>query len=593
MRTPTRTALLYLMIALAWIVVSDSLVIALGLDGNVAQLVKGIGFVFVTAGVLWITLERRERVRERIEVALETSERQYRELFVFNPQPMWVYDLEDLKFLAVNDAAVEKYGYSRDEFLGMTAEDIRPPEDVDAFRESIATLGEGVYHAGVWRHVTKDGELLQAEITSHVTDFDGHRARFVLAEDITMRLAAEEAVVLAKRQLEAVIETSPLAIIQLDREGMVQGWNEAASRMFGWNEAEVIGKPNPIVPDQENYAGRFARVLEGERFDGDRVRRWTKDGAPLDLMLYMAPLMSPTGDIEGAVGLMADITEQVEAEAELKRYRERLEELVQERTSELNKVNEHLRRATQVKSEFLANMSHELRTPLNSIIGFSGAMLQGLAGDLTEEQLKQLGMVYRSGKHLLEIINDVLDLSKIEAGRMGVEVQAFDVNELAESVLETLRPLAERKSLEMRFVPAPGTPEAETDRTKVRQVLLNLVGNAIKFTDTGTVEIRVIGQGSMLLIEVEDTGPGIPAEERALIFDEFTQSNRGADEKPQGTGLGLAISRRLARMMGGELLIDSEIGRGSTFSLRVPRVYVGSRGPATSAIEAQGETGRG
>ncbi len=510
----------------------------------------------------------------RIQQRLESSEQRYRRLFESNPRPMWVYDLETLAFLDVNDAAIRHYGYSRDEFLTMTIADIRPAEELPMLLENVGAVTEGLDEAGLWRHVTKDGRTILVEITSHVLEFEGRKAELVLADDVTALVEATTALRHTAARLSALVETAPVAIIVVDREGRVTEWNPAAERIFGWGAEEVLGELLPIVPPDsgESMLSRLDESFtnkESRRFEG---RRLTKSGALIDVVVHTAPHVAD-GDGDGPdeiVGIILDVTEEKRAELELRLYREHLEELVGARTRELAIVNERLRLATRVKSEFLANMSHELRTPLNSIIGFSGILLQGLTGELTEEQQKQVGMVHRSGKHLLELINDVLDLSRIEAGRVSIEPVLLEIRALVGSVVDDLQPLAEAKGLEV-------TEESDeeikvyTDRTKVRQILYNLVGNAIKFTESGGATISFKERGDYVEFTISDTGSGIAADDVDVIFDEFYQARLPVAEKPAGTGLGLAISRKLARMLGGDITVRSTLGEGSVFTFWVLR----------------------
>lgn len=270
--------------------------------------------------------------------------------------------------------------------------------------------------------------------------------------------------------------------------------------------------------------------------------------------------------------IVADASERVAKEAELDVYRRDLEALVNERTQELSRANDELARATSAKSNFLANMSHELRTPLNSVIGFSGVLLQELPGPLNPEQTKQVTMISESGRQLLALVNDVLDLSKIEAGRTEVAESEFSTEELMNEVVMTLRPLAEAKGLALETRIAPGLERMTTDRGKVRQVLLNLLGNAVKFTDEGTVSVVVQQRDAATAsVAVKDTGPGIGPEDRERVFERFVQINpeRGV-AKPKGTGLGLALSHDIAHMLGGDITLASEAGTGSEFSLVLP-----------------------
>jgi PAS domain S-box-containing protein len=573
------TALLYALLGTAWIVLSDRALLLLGLDAPAVQTLKGIGFVLVTTVGLYLLLRFYvQRAVSSFQRAAE-AESEYRTLFQANPHAMWVYDLETLRFLAVNDVAVDRYGYSAEEFLSMRITDIRPAQDIPALLDNIERVGEDVDFAGIWHHVTRSGELLDVEITSHVIDWRGHRAELVLADDVTARVRAERNARTTGEQFATIVRTSPFPIVMLDFDGRVSLWNAAAEAAFGWTAEEILGNPLPIVPEPmvDEHRAAFERVVRGERDVTVETVRQTKDGRLIDVIVHTTLAYAQDGTSHGALAIIEDVTDRKNTEAELRVYREHLEELVESRTRELNLANERLSRATRIKSEFLANMSHELRTPLNSIIGFSGVLLQGLAGDLTEEQTKQVSMVYRAGKHLLDLINDILDLSRIEAGRASVVVGDFDVGELVGSVVESLRPECEVKGLGLALDVSGLPVRALTDRTKVNQIVLNLVGNAVKFTEQGRVDVSVRQTGDLFEVIVSDTGPGVPEDERSAIFEEFTQARRKADEKPAGTGLGLAISRKLARMLGGEIEVDSEPGSGSTFRASLPLVYVERR----------------
>jgi signal transduction histidine kinase len=256
---------------------------------------------------------------------------------------------------------------------------------------------------------------------------------------------------------------------------------------------------------------------------------------------------------------------------QLEAYRDHLEEIVAERTCELAKAKEAAESADRLKSAFLATMSHELRTPLNSIIGFSGVLEQELAGPLNEEQKKQLAMVSESAEHLLALINDVLDISKIEAGQLKVEAGPVEVRPLLEKAVRTVKPLAEAKNLALDLEIDPKAETVIADSRRAGQVLLNLLSNAIKFTDEGSVRVRCTVEGAMVRISVTDTGIGIQKEYLERLFKPFTQIETGLSRKYEGTGLGLSISRRLVNLMGGEITVESEPGRGSTFSFTLPR----------------------
>jgi signal transduction histidine kinase len=268
--------------------------------------------------------------------------------------------------------------------------------------------------------------------------------------------------------------------------------------------------------------------------------------------------------------LVEEIDRRRQMQAELSRHRDELEMLVEQRTMGLEAVNAELREANAAKDRFLANMSHELRTPLNSIIGFTGVIRQGLAGPLTEEQSRQLAMVSRSSRLLLALIDQLLDLARIEAGQELVEITTFPLMPLVRQTAEVIGIAAGAKGLEVEVL---GGVDEETsittDRRMLSRILLNVAGNAVKFTEFGSITIEAEFHGRTAAITVRDTGVGIHGEELDSVFDEYRQVLGRDGAKPQGTGLGLTVSRRLARMLGGDVVAHSEVGAGSEFVVTV------------------------
>jgi signal transduction histidine kinase len=303
-----------------------------------------------------------------------------------------------------------------------------------------------------------------------------------------------------------------------------------------------------------------SNVNENERRDGSRVWiAWTNK-----------VVWDKQGQVGEILSVGTDITDLKRAEEAIRELNTGLEARVAERTAELAVARDRAESADRLKSAFLANMSHELRTPLNSIIGFTGILLQGLAGPTNEEQGKQLGMVRASARHLLALINDVLDISKIEAGQMEVTSERFDLRASVEKVVGIIRPLAEKKGLALRVDMAPEIGSAQSDPRRVEQVLLNLLNNAVKFTEQGTVTLTARLTQGQVRLQVADSGIGIRPEDLAKLFQPFRQIDTGLARVHEGTGLGLAICRRLASLLGGEIAVASAWGQGSTFTFILP-----------------------
>lgn len=260
---------------------------------------------------------------------------------------------------------------------------------------------------------------------------------------------------------------------------------------------------------------------------------------------------------------------------------------VQKQSFKLEQANQELLESDRLRSEFVANMSHELRTPLNSIIGFSAVMSKNRDGNLVEKDLNYLEKVNRNGKHLLGLINDILDLSKIEAGKMDIELRATRLQDVIVDTCEMLQSQAEAKHIQLLFETSEAIPRIQTDSDKLKQLLINLVGNAIKFTDQGSVTVRLIQHADTIVIKVEDTGIGIPEDKIHSVFEPFRQADAGTTRKYGGTGLGLAISRSIADMLGGSITLTSVLNQGSVFALELPFIAVpeGQSAPLQNTLD--------
>jgi two-component system sensor histidine kinase EvgS len=414
---------------------------------------------------------------------------------------------------------------------------------------------------------------------------DDEMGRFSRAFDrMRQKLIQRQAALLESEQrLSAVIENSVEGILTIDDRGIVGRFNRSAEGLFGYRREEVIGRnvnilmPEPYRSRHDSYLASYlatgtkrvigkGREVEGRRKDGSRF--------PVRLAVGEARL----GGERLFVGTIQDITEQKRIEAEVRRHRDELRELVAERTADLQQAKEAAEAASQAKSAFLANMSHEIRTPMNGIIGLTELLL---TMELPPVQRDYLENIQYSADALMEIINDILDFSKIEVGRTELERIPFDLTELVERAVPVISKTCGDKGIELKVKTDPGLPPAVVgDPVKIRQILVNLLSNAVKFTEEGTiiVEARKGGDVSLqkgdrrlpVILSVSDTGVGIPEDRREIIFDSFEQGDTSFTRKYGGTGLGLAICRHLVQHMDGTLTVESTEGEGSRFDVTLP-----------------------
>jgi len=381
--------------------------------------------------------------------------------------------------------------------------------------------------------------------------------------------------VLLEKRFRELLEAAPDAIMQVDADGRIILLNRVTESMFGYTREELLGQPVEVLIPQELHARHVQHranyrqhpttrsmgsglALEGIRKDGSRF--------PVEISL------SPSASEEGfrVTAIIRDITERRLAEERLRRVQEESTQRLAESNTQLELINRELARANRLKSEFLASMSHELRTPLHTIIGFSELLAEELEGPLNEKQQRFIQHIHTDSLHLLELINDVLDISKIEADRLELRPEAFDFTALVAESIAAVRSLAEAKShiLETALdVPAA----VEADRLRIKQVLVNLLSNAVKFTpEGGRIRVEAHVQDPFIMVSVSDTGVGIPAEEHDSIFDKFHQVGATTKGVREGTGLGLAITRRLVEQHGGTIRVRSQPQHGSTFLFTLP-----------------------
>ena len=423
--------------------------------------------------------------------------------------------------------------------------------------------------------VRNDGvHLVVSFAMSPVVDSSGNVTGIVaVMRDVTAQKKAQE----AQAHLAAIVQSAGVAIVGNSLTGLVTSWNPGAERLYGYTASEMIGQPvSIIVPHDQQDQPRLAleRIREGlpvEPYEAVRVR---KDGTHATVFVTVSPIRDQNGTIVSAAAITRDITAQKDAEGAIRKLNRELEERVAQRTADLLEANEELNKASRLKSEFLANMSHELRTPLNAIIGFSEVLLDPELNRVETEKRDQfVGNIHRSGKHLLSLINDILDLSKVEAGRMELQYETLALGPLLQGCVAIVTPLADKKNIRLSVTCDPPHGNLRADAAKVKQILYNLLSNGVKFTpEGGQVSVIASLSDSEARIAVHDSGIGIAPEDQERVFEAFRQIEQGTARQQEGTGLGLALVKRFVELHGGQITLKSSLGHGSSFTFTLPLV---------------------
>jgi signal transduction histidine kinase len=420
-------------------------------------------------------------------------------------------------------------------------------------------------------------------ILRNVTDLA--RAKEEIEESYrTLRIAQAE-VRDERHRLDLIIDSVADPILVTDQEGDIVLMNTPAERLFNAPGSEDEPTQRRVRANGANLTSFVSNVLtrSGEqRYRGEIQFADPLSGRPLPVEALAGTILSELGELMWVVTILHDQTEAIEKARlyeQLKHASAELERKVQEATAELAEQNELLRRqhialeqASALKSQFLANMSHEFRTPLNAILGYTHMLLNNVSGQVTDPQRKSLSRIDSNARHLLALINDILDITRIEAGRMPLNVATFRVADLVHEVMSELEPIIRRSNLQVSPKVRGTVPSLKTDRQKVKQIVLNLLSNALKFTPAGSVTILATYDAKRreVCIAVRDTGVGIGRSDQAKVFEDFRQLDSSPARGYGGTGLGLSICRRLSQMLGGTIELESELGKGSTFTLCLP-----------------------
>jgi PAS domain S-box-containing protein len=520
-----------------------------------------------------------------------------------------IFALDPKGYILSWNAGAEKLkGYTAEEITGKHFSVFYPRNLVEqGFPEfELRTAANvGRFEDEGWR-IRKDGSRFWANVViTALRDGAGHLLGFAkVTRDLTERREAEEQLRKSEQRFRLLVEgVRDYAIFMLSPAGLVMTWNEGAERIKGYRANEIVGHHfSQFYPEADRARHKPEHELEiaiqtGKyEEEGWRVRR---DGSQFWANVLITAIHDEHGELVGFAKVTRDLTERREAQAraiedarrvaaeeaarqtaqlreqELRVLAEQLRQQTAElvaRTHEAEEARHRADEANRVKSQFLAAMSHELRTPLNAIGGYTELLAMGISGPVTSTQAVQLERITRSQQHLLGIINDILNFSRIEAGQLTYNFESVAVHEVVEAVKQMIMPQALAKRMQLDDAGCRTDVAAWADRSKVEQIVLNLVSNAIKFTPAGgriALSCDLLG-ADRIVIHVRDTGGGIPDDKLEAIFEPFVQVGRSLSSAREGTGLGLAISRDLARAMDGDITIESTVGEGSVFSLWLP-----------------------
>jgi PAS domain S-box-containing protein len=428
---------------------------------------------------------------------------------------------------------------------------------------------------------TPDGPGI-VSVMRNVTDLQ--LAMLQVEENYRKLRVAETAVRAERDRLDLIIDAAADPIVVSDANGVITLMNTPADRLFTAADSASQNEVQRVRANDAHLSSHVANVFlePGARFRGELALVDPNGGQPVPVEAISGTIENEHGELTAVVTVLHDRTEEIEKARlyeQLERASKELEQKVHTATAELVRQNELLRRqqieleqASNLKSQFLANMSHEFRTPLNAILGYTSMLLQGVSGPLGAAQKRNLERVDSNARHLLAIINDILDISRIEAGRMPVHLSRVELPTLVAEVLAEVEPLIARSKLTVRRELAAKLPIVRTDRPKVKQILVNLLSNALKFTPAGSVTVaaELKARAREVWISVTDTGIGIADRDKERIFGDFQQVDASPTRQYGGAGLGLSICRRLAEVLGGRLMLSSKVGQGSTFTLVLP-----------------------
>ena len=560
-------------------------------DGTIFPTEVRLGIIEIRGSKIVIALARDVTERKKAEQDLRDSEERFRNLIEGSLQGILIH--RDSKPLFINEACVKMFGYGSTEEIMQNEnlfEFVSPQSQKKIRKLQEARLrGEKAPTFFEMEGLHNNGKPLWLDTSTRMVNWDGAPAMQTTVIDITERKLAEQAVRAKSAMLQATLENMGEGISFVDQDLITQAINRKFLDLLDL-PAELF-KENIHIEEVFRYnakRGEYGpgdieeqvrhRVALTRKFEPHLFERTRRDGTVIEVR------GNPVPDGRGFVTTYTDITDRKRAEQELRASLEtksELLEILKEREVQLTAAKVKAEEANRAKSSFLANMSHELRTPLNAIIGYSELLIEEAAEEGAEMLSGDLGKIHSAGKHLLSLINDILDLSKIEAGKMELYLETFELPATLRDVVTTVAPLLEKNGNTLELSLPEDIGQMRADVTKVRQILFNLLSNAAKFTKEGTITLTASrtgnGEAEWITFTVRDSGIGMTPEQQARLFQAFSQGDASTTREYGGSGLGLAICKLVCEAMGGEISVRSEFGKGSTFTVRLPALVAPAR----------------
>ena len=513
--------------------------------------------------------------KQKKEKSLKYTNEWFETIFEGSRDAVFISDLNS-RFIAVNNGASQLTGYSKVELLKMKIKDLHEEIDLDPYNKNRKRILSGEEILDESKILRKDGRKVDTEFNSRKFFIFNKYYIHTVARDITKRREAENKLRESEKKFRTLTENINVGIYRstVGKKGKFIELNPSFVSMFGYeSKNELLFKNASDLYQNKKDRNKFnEKILRNELVKNEEFEFKRKDGTTFIGSDTAVAVKDGKGNVLFYDGILEDITNRKRTEEALQISHDKLESKVKERNKKLTQANLRLREISQLKNMFIASMSHEIRTSLNSIIGFTGIILKEIAGRITEEQRKQLTIVKNNANHILSLLNEMIDIGRIDAGKIELIIEKFDLSDLLKEVVDSFNIDIGKKNLNV-LLDIPEKTIVTSDRKRIKEVFMNLISNAVKFTDKGEIEIKAVKKETKMEVSVWDTGIGIRNKHLKMLFKAFSQIPVQNKTFQKGTGLGLYLSKKIADLLGGEIIVESKFGKGSKFVFIFPTKY--------------------